>query len=118
MSAMPFNSTLDATGSGAWSGEDSLLTSSEASVKDATEDSEEMGENDFDSYSEDLRILLVICSLLGVLVLVGNTFLLVISKFASGGKSPTLVFVRSLCVADAVAGVFSVAKGIQASASL
>ncbi|ESO89879.1 hypothetical protein LOTGIDRAFT_164572 [Lottia gigantea] len=35
-----------------------------------------------------------------------NLIVLLASKFASGGESPTLVFVRSLCVADVLLGVY------------
>ncbi len=79
---------------------------------------EKIDESDIEIFSYDLKVFLVICAILGVVVLVGNVFILAVSKYASGGKSPTLVFVRSLCVADAVAGVSASWKGIQASGFL
>ena len=78
---------------------------------------DDVSENQYDYFDHDLEVLVILSSFLGVLVLVGNIFILYISKYASGGKSPTLVFVRSLCVADAIAGVFAVSKGVQASLS-
>ena len=75
----------------------------------------DVSENQYDYFDHDLEVLVILSSFLGVLLLVGNIFILYISKYASGGKSPTLVFVRSLCVADAIAGVFAVSKGVQAS---
>ena len=79
------------------------------------DEKDDVSENQYDYFDHDLEILVILSSFLGVVVLVGNIFILYISKYASGGKSPTLVFVRSLCVADAIAGVFAVSKGVQAS---
>ena len=75
----------------------------------------EISENELSVHTHDLKTLLIVCCILGVVVLIGNIFILIVSKFASGGKSPVLVFIRSLCVADAIAGIFAVSKGIQAS---
>lgn len=86
-----------------------------ATVRVTNDNKEEISDHEYDFFNNELEILVIICSVLGAFVLIGNIFILGISKFASGGKSPTLVFVRSLCVADAVAGVFAVSKGIQAS---
>ena len=79
------------------------------------DENDDVAENQYDYFDHDLEVLVILSSFLGVLVLVGNIFILYISKYASAGKSPTLVFVRSLCVADAIAGVFAVSKGVQAS---
>ena len=87
------------------------------SVLVTVDEKDDVLENQYDYFDHDLEILVIFSSFLGVLVLVGNIFILYISKYASGGKSPTLVFVRSLCVADAIAGVFAVSKGVQASQS-
>ena len=81
------------------------------------DEKDDVSENQYDYFDHDLEVLVILSSFLGVLVLVGNIFILYISKYASGGKSPTLVFVRSLCVTDAIAGVFAVSKGVQASLS-
>ena len=81
----------------------------------ASSNQQEISDRDYDFFTGELEALVIICSVLGVFVLMGNIFILVISKFTSGGKSPTLVFVRSLCVADAIAGIFAISKGIQAS---
>ncbi len=66
-----------------------------------------------DWYNSDVKILLLACSILGVFVSIGNIFILYASKYASGGRSPTLVFIRSLCVADSFSGIFAILKTFQ-----
>ena len=48
-----------------------------------------------------------------IFVILVNILLLVSSKFASGGRTPVLIFVRSLCVADTLTGVFGILKMTQ-----
>ncbi|XP_064632259.1 adenosine receptor A2a-like [Lineus longissimus] len=62
---------------------------------------------------ESLEHLAVIyMCILGVLVIIANCTVLAISKFATGGKSATLIFVRSLCVSDSIAGLYAVIKTV------
>ena len=49
---------------------------------------------------------------LSALTIVVNMVVLVMSKFANGGKSSTFVFLRSLCMADMLIGMFGVFKCI------
>lgn len=58
---------------------------------------------------EQKTAAIIICSL-SLVVIATNLVILGASKFASGGRSPTLIFVRSLCIADTVAGLFGVIK--------
>ncbi|XP_067684613.1 sphingosine 1-phosphate receptor 2-like [Haliotis asinina] len=45
-----------------------------------------------------------------ILTTVCNLVVLIASKFTSGGKSPTLVFIRSLCVSDSLIGIYGLFK--------
>ncbi|XP_046582317.1 adenosine receptor A2b-like [Haliotis rubra] len=45
-----------------------------------------------------------------VLTTMCNLVVLIASKFTSGGKSPTLVFIRSLCVSDSLIGIYGLFK--------
>jgi hypothetical protein len=58
------------------------------------------------------HLAVIYMCILGVLVIFANVTVLAISKFATGGKSPTLIFVRSLCFADCLAGLYAVIKTI------
>ena len=51
--------------------------------------------------------------ILGIMVTTANLIVLIASKFTSGGNSPALIFIRSLCVADALSGTFGIVKTIQ-----
>lgn len=52
---------------------------------------------------------IIVFSALTVLV---NCVVLIASKFTTGGKSSTLVFIRSLCIADALIGNFGIFKSV------
>ncbi|XP_046333224.1 lysophosphatidic acid receptor 1-B-like [Haliotis rufescens] len=45
-----------------------------------------------------------------ILTTMCNLIVLIASKFTSGGKSPTLVFIRSLCVSDSLIGIYGLFK--------
>lgn len=53
---------------------------------------------------------LILAATLGSIVIVMATVLLAASKLATGGKRPTLIYVRSQCVADILVGSFGIIK--------
>lgn len=63
--------------------------------------------------SYTIYALMVTSGCVGTLVLLINISLLAASKLASGGRTPMLIFLRSLCVADALIGVFGMIKMTQ-----
>lgn len=50
--------------------------------------------------------------MLSALTIVVNIVVLIMSKFATGGKSATFVFLRSLCMADMLIGMYGIFKCI------
>ncbi|WAR25250.1 hypothetical protein MAR_010954 [Mya arenaria] len=58
-----------------------------------------------------IQVLYGICIFSGI-VIVMNCILLVASKFTTGGKSSTLIFIRSLCLSDMLIGIFGLFKCI------
>ena len=58
-----------------------------------------------DRFSHSFSIIVIIGCLSGLSFLV-NLIVLVASKFTSSGRTPTLIFVRSLCVADIIMAGF------------
>ena len=56
------------------------------------------------------NVVLVATGIVCVALVVVNLCLLVASKFTSGGRTPILIFVRSLCVADTMSGTFGLMK--------
>lgn len=59
--------------------------------------------------NEHILNALVVLSALTVLV---NSVVIIMSKYANGGKSSTFVFLRSLCLADMLIGMFGIFKCI------
>ncbi|XP_036365804.1 adenosine receptor A2b-like [Octopus sinensis] len=60
----------------------------------------------------NLIVIQILFAVLGSLSFILNSFVLIESKNASGGQSPSLVFVRTLIVADALIGLFGIVKTI------
>lgn len=56
--------------------------------------------------------LLFVWGSLGVIAIVANVIFLLLSKFTTGGKSPVLVFMRSICLADVMIGLYAILKAI------
>lgn len=56
-------------------------------------------------------VLSGICVLAGLTV-ISNVTILIASKYTTAGQSATLVFIRSLCFADVIIGLFGIFKGI------
>ena len=49
---------------------------------------------------------------LAAFTIISNVVVLIASKFTTAGQSATLVFIRSLCIADVVTGLFGIFKAI------
>lgn len=69
------------------------------------------------SQEEDIQVkvlkfipLLFVWGALGILAIITNLIFLVLSKFTTGGKSPVLVFMRSICFADVMIGLYAIFK--------
>lgn len=56
--------------------------------------------------------LLFVWGALGVLSILSNVIFLLLSKFTTGGSSPVLVFMRSICLADVMTGLYAVFKAV------
>ncbi|XP_061195409.1 adenosine receptor A1-like [Saccostrea echinata] len=56
--------------------------------------------------------LLFVWGGLGIFSIISNAVFLLLSKFTTGGKSPVLVFMRSICWADAMLGLYAIIKAI------
>ncbi|XP_062603470.1 adenosine receptor A3-like [Saccostrea cucullata] len=54
--------------------------------------------------------LLFVWGGLGIFSILSNAIFLLLSKFTTGGKSPVLVFMRSICWADAMLGLYAIIK--------
>ena len=57
---------------------------------------------------DETEVVVTMC--LSVLTIVCNVLVLFLTKFAGGGQSPTMVFVRMLCVSDFFVGCFGLGK--------
>lgn len=69
-------------------------------------------ENYFTDEITTMQPFIISIGVMGVMSLIGNSLLLILSKFASGGKSPSLVFLRSLVVSDVMIGAFGIFKAL------
>ena len=52
-------------------------------------------------------------SILGVIVMATNGVALTASRYTTGGRCPEMIFVRTLCAADALTGLYGVVRPIQ-----
>ncbi|XP_041350111.1 adenosine receptor A1-like [Gigantopelta aegis] len=55
---------------------------------------------------------IVVIMTMGSVTMTANFIVLIASKFTGGGQSPTLVFVRNLCVSDVLVGAYGIFKMI------
>ena len=69
--------------------------------------------NGTDDISESYLLLILIMNcILAIVVSVANVIILVASKFVKGSGNSTLVFMRSVCFADTMVGIFGVSKTV------
>ena len=54
--------------------------------------------------------IFVVSGCISIVITIANVVLLLMSKYTNGGRTPVLIFVRSLCVADALTGIFGISK--------
>ena len=55
----------------------------------------------------------ILMSILGILVMVANGIALAASRYTTGGRCPEMIFIRTLCVADTMTGLYGVIRPVQ-----
>ena len=93
-----------------------LILQQNASMLDDLQRASAHVDNSSDSSSHDLDLDLpvgIVMSILGVIVMATNGIALTASRYTTGGRCPEMIFVRTLCAADALTGLYGVVRPIQ-----
>ena len=75
-------------------------------------DTNNTGDGDIDTLQTDLTIGIVM-SIFGIVVMATNGIALTASRYTTGGRCPEMIFIRTLCVADTLAGLYGFLRPIQ-----